>query len=96
MNQTMFKDFTKLSNTVDLRSVIILIRKIQSFYINARTEFYKEELEAKIKNPDRIKEIKNDIEVYWKNNMFDIFNGLEKSGYKIELDGSKINVSEKL
>lgn len=86
----MFCDATKLRNTVDLRSVIILVRKIQSFYIDARTEFWKEDLESKI--PEKIKAAKEDIDAYWRNNMQDIFTGLRKNGYSVELDGSKINI----
>ena len=86
----MFQDTTKLRNVVDLRSVIILVRKIQSFYIDARTEFWKEDLESKI--PEKIKAAKEDIDAYWRNNMKDIFTGLRKNGYIIELDGSKINI----
>lgn len=86
----MFCDTTKLRNVVDLRSIIILIRKIQSFYIDARTEFWKEDLESKI--PEKIKAAKADIDVYWRNKMEDIFKGLIKSGYSIELEGSKINI----
>ena len=86
----MFCDVTKLRNVVDLRSVIILIRKIQSFYIDARTEFWKEDLESKI--PEKIKAAKEDIDAYWRNNMEDIFKGLIKNGYSIELEGSKINI----
>ena len=89
----MFIDTTKLQNVVDLRSVIILIRKIQSFYIDSRTEFWKEELESK--DPVRIKNAKDDIDAYWRNNMQDIFTGLYKNGYIIELEGSKINISIK-
>lgn len=86
----MFCDATKLRNTVDLRSVIILVRKIQSFYIDARTEFWKEDLESKI--PEKIKAAKEDIDAYWRNNMQDIFAGLKKNGYDVELEGSKINI----
>lgn len=86
----MFCDATKLRNTVDLRSVIILVRKIQSFYIDARTEFWKEELESK--DLVKIKSAKEDISAYWRTNMEDIFTGLRKNGYIIELDGSKINI----
>ena len=43
----MFQDATKLRNVVDLRSVIILVRKIESFYIDVRPEFWKEALESK-------------------------------------------------
>lgn len=86
----MFTDFTKLQNVVNLRSVIIIIRKIQSFYIDARTEFWKEELESKI--PEKIKAAKEDIDAYWRNNMQDIFAGLKKNGYNVELEGSKINI----
>lgn len=86
----MFCDVTKLRNVVDLRSVIILVRKIQSFYIDARTEFWKEELESK--DLVKIKNAKEDINAYWRTNMEDIFTGLRKNGYIIELDGSKINI----
>ncbi len=86
----MFCDTTKLKNTVDLRSVIILVRKIQSFYIDARTEFWKEELESK--DLVKIKNAKEDINAYWRTNMEDIFTGLRKNGYIVELDGSKINI----
>lgn len=86
----MFCDATKLRNTVDLRSVIILVRKIQSFYIDVRTEFWKEDLESKI--PEKIKAAKEDIDAYWRNNMQDIFVGLKKNGYNVELEGSKINI----
>ena len=86
----MFCDATKLRNTVDLRSVIILVRKIQSFYIDARTEFWKKELESK--DLVKIKNAKEDISTYWRTNMEDIFIGLRKSGYTIELDGTKINI----
>ena len=88
----MFVDTTKLRNVVDLRSVIILIRKIQSFYIESRTEFWKEVLESKI--PEKIKTAKEDIDMYWRIHMQDIFSGLEKNGYIVELDGSKINIKQ--
>ena len=86
----MFQDATKLRNVVDLRSVIILVRKIQSFYIDVRTEFWKEALESK--DLIKIKNAKEDIDTYWRTNMEDIFTGLRKNGYIIELDGSKINI----
>lgn len=89
----MFIDTTKLQNVVDLRSVIILIRKIQSFYIDSRTEFWKEELESK--DPIRIKNAKDDIDAYWRNHMQDIFTGLRKNGYIVELENSKININIK-
>lgn len=86
----MFCDTTKLRNVVDLRSVIILIRKVQSFYIDSRTSFWKEELESK--DSERIKAAKADIDSYWRNHMEDIFKGLIKNGYSVELEGSKINI----
>ena len=86
----MFIDTTKLKNVVDLRSVIIIVRKIQSFYIDNRTEFWKEELKSK--DPVKIKQAKEDIDEYWRNKMDDIFIGLRKNGYIVELEGSKINI----
>ena len=86
----MFCDTTKLRNVVDLRSVIILIRKIQSFYIDARTEFWEEDLKSK--DPEKIKAAKADIDSYWRNHMEDILKGLIKNGYSVELEGSKINI----
>ena len=86
----MFCDTTKMRNMLDLRSVIILIRKIQSFYIDSRTSFWKEELESK--DPERIKVAKADIDSYWRNHMEDILKGLTKNGYSVELEGSKINI----
>lgn len=88
----MYCDVTKLQNVVDLRSVIILIRKIQSFYIDNRTEFWEEDLKSK--DPIKIKNAKEDIDAYWRNNMEDIFIGLRKNGYIVELEGSKINIKK--
>ena len=87
----MFKDFTKLYNLVDLRSVIILIRKIQSFYIESATKLCKSDLESK--NPIKIKYAKDFINNYWKTNMQDIFEGLQNSGYCVELEENKININ---
>lgn len=88
----MYCDTTKLQNVVDLRSVIILIRKIQSFYIDSRTEFWEEDLKSK--DPVKIKSAKEDIDAYWRINMEDIFTGLRKNGYIVELEGSKINIKK--
>ena len=89
----MFIDTTKLQNVVDLRSAIILIRKIQSFYINGRLLLWEEELKSK--DPIKIKKAKDDIENYWRTCMLDIFVGLNDNGYKVDLEGSKININIK-
>ena len=86
----MFCDATKLRNTVDLRSVIILVRKIQSFYIDGRSILWENELKSK--DPEKIRKAKEDIDNYWRTCMLDIFVGLGDNGYKVELDGSKINI----
>lgn len=86
----MFCDVTKLRNVVDLRSVIILVRKIQSFYIDGRSVLWENELKSK--DPEKIRKAKEDIDNYWRTCMLDIFVGLKDNGYEIELDGSKINI----
>lgn len=86
----MFCDATKLRNVVDLRSVIILVRKIQSFYIDGRSVLWENELKSK--DPEKIRKAKEDIDNYWRTCMLDIFVGLKDNGYEVELDGSKINI----
>ena len=89
-----FVDCSYLPNLVDTRSVLILLRKFQSFYIDAKSKEYEEELKT-CKNPERRLEIKADITEYWQKNMKDVFNGLTKNGFIISFEGEKILVNKK-
>ena len=88
----MFIDTTKLYNVVDTKSVMILVRKFQSFFIEAANKKNKDGLESK--DPQIRMKAKENVSAYWQEHMNDILNGLTECGYKVTFEGEKINITK--
>lgn len=89
----MFIDCSYLPNLVDTRSVLILLRKFQSFYINSANKKFANELNST--DVEIRQKAKQSVTQYWQEYMQDIFDGLANNGFDISFEGEKILVKRK-